>query len=108
MSESKVKQAQIKELLAKNVPIKSIKYVIITVDICEQRMIEFGKDNKIINNQDKWNHCHNLPILPFWGVNNCLPLLHMYKKFVYDHNTEERINEFAIGYMVNPTLNVNK
>ena len=32
----------------------------------------------------------------------------MYKNFVYLNNTEERINEFLIGYMFNPTLYVNK
>ena len=42
------------------------------------------------------------------GVNNSLPLLYMSKKFVYLHNTEERINEFLIGYIVNPTLHVTK
>ena len=42
------------------------------------------------------------------GINHCLPLLHMSKKFVYINNIEERIYYFAIGYMVNPILHVNK
>ena len=45
MSESKVEQAQIKKLLAKNTPIRVIQYVISKVNTCEQKMIEFGKEN---------------------------------------------------------------
>ena len=43
-----------------------------------------------------------------FGVNHCLPLLNMSKNFVYIHNIEERIIEFVIGYMFNPTLHVKK
>ena len=32
----------------------------------------------------------------------------MFIFLVYTNNTEKRINIFAIGYMVNPTLYVNK
>ena len=42
------------------------------------------------------------------GVNHHLPLFHTYKNFVYLHNEEDRINEFAIRYMVNSKLSVNK
>ena len=71
-------------------------------------MIESGKYNKNNNNQDKCNHCNNFPLLIFFGVNHCLNLLHMSKNFVYLYNVEEFINEFEIGYMVNPTLYVYK
>ena len=49
-----------------------------------------------------------IPLLPLLGVNNCLPLFHMSKIFVYINTTYERINPFSIGYMINPTLQVNK
>ena len=42
------------------------------------------------------------------GANSGLPLLHIDKFFLYIHEINERINEFAIGYIINPTLNVNK
>ena len=71
-------------------------------------MIELGIDNKTFINKDKWNYCHHFPILPFLVVHNCLPILNISKNFVYLHNTEERNNEFAIGYMVNPIFHVNK
>ena len=106
--ESKIQQAHIKKLLAKNVPFKVLQSVITTVNTCGQKMIKFGKENKKINNQDKWNYCYNFPLLLFLGVNHCIPLLNMSKSFVYLHNTEERIYEFLIGYMVNRTLHVNK
>ena len=48
------------------------------------------------------------PLLPLLGVNCCLNLLHISDKKNYPHNKEERIYEFAIRYMVNPTLYVNK
>ena len=52
--------------------------------------------------------CNNFPILPLLGINHCLPLFNMYKSFVYLKDAEEHINEFAIAYMVNPILHVNK
>ena len=42
MSESKVEITHIKQLIAKHFPIKVIQSVIITVNTCKQKMIEFG------------------------------------------------------------------
>ena len=42
------------------------------------------------------------------GVNYCLPILYMSKTFVYVNSIEKLLNQFLIGYMVKPTLNVNK
>ena len=61
-----------------------------------------------MNNQDKWNYCQYFPLFTLLGVTHCLTLFHMYTNFVYFHNAEERITEIAIGYMVNPTIHVNK
>ena len=49
-----------------------------------------------------------IALLPLLGVNNCQNLLHMSKILVYLYTTDKRINQFAIGYMINPTLHVNK
>ena len=70
-------------------------------------MIEFVTEKKIIN-KDKWNYFHHFPIFPLLVVNDCIPIFHMSKIFVYLHNTEEHINQFEIEYMVNPTLHGNK
>ena len=40
-------------------------------------------------------------------VNHRLPILHMYKIMVHCHTTDETINHFEIGYMVNTSLKFN-
>ena len=42
------------------------------------------------------------------GVNHCQPILNMSKKIVHCYYTDEIINQFAIGYMINPSINCNK
>ena len=42
-------------------------------------------------------------------VANCrMPLLHMSKSYIWIEETNQRINEFSFGYMMNPTLYKNK
>ena len=45
MSGSKVKQAQIKKVLAKKIPVRVNQYDINTVSICKQKINEFGIEN---------------------------------------------------------------
>ena len=47
-------------------------------------------------------------MLPLLVVNRCLPLLHMATCFIWINVTKKRIIEFAILYMINPGLNVDK
>ena len=49
-----------------------------------------------------------IPILPLLGVNHSQPILHMSKILVYLYTTYKQINPSAIGYMIKPTLHVNK
>ena len=49
-----------------------------------------------------------MPMLPLLGANNRLPLLHMAKRFIWIEETGKIINEFEIGYMINPSLYLNK
>ena len=42
------------------------------------------------------------------GTNHFLPLSHMAKSCIWLEETNQRINEFSIGYMMNPNLNMNK
>ena len=37
-----------------------------------------------------------------------MPLLHMSKSYIWLEETNQRINYFSIGYMMNPTLNRNR
>ena len=38
------------------------------------------------------------------GLNISLPLLYMYKNIIYMNSIENRMNQFVIGYNVNPKL----
>ena len=42
------------------------------------------------------------------ATNHSLPLLHMAKSFIFIHDTNELISEFAILYIINPIFHVNK
>ena len=41
-------------------------------------------------------------------INNFQPILHMYKIIVHFYSIDESINQFSIGYMINPSFNCNK
>ena len=42
------------------------------------------------------------------GTNHRLPLSHMTKSYIWLEETNQCINEFSIGYMMNPNLSINK
>ena len=42
------------------------------------------------------------------GTNCRMTLLYMSKSYIWIEETNQRINEFSIGYMMNPTLNRNR
>ena len=42
------------------------------------------------------------------GTNFHMPLLHMSKSYIWLEETNQRINEFYIGYIMNPTLYRNR
>ena len=42
------------------------------------------------------------------GTNHRLPLLHMAKSYIWIEEKNKRINEFSIGYIMNPNLNMHK
>ena len=58
--------------------------------------------------KDKWNYCHHIYMLSLLGENHRLLLFHMDKRFIWNNETKKLTNEFTIGYMINPGLNVNK
>ena len=49
-----------------------------------------------------------MPMQSLLGAHHCLPLFYMTKGFIWIEETKEHINVFSIGYMINPTLNINK
>ena len=42
------------------------------------------------------------------GDNYCLPLSHMEKSYIWIEEKNKLIDEFSIGYMMNPNLSINK
>ena len=42
------------------------------------------------------------------GNNHCLPLSHLAKSYIWLEETNQRINELYIGYMMNPNLSMNR
>ena len=49
-----------------------------------------------------------MPMLSLLVANHLLYLFHMAKNFIWISETKKHINEFTIGYMINPGLNINR
>ena len=79
-----------------------LQYVIDIVTLCGEEIIELEKENNNNPGKDKWETLDVIPLMPLVGVNYCQPILHMSKIMVYCYSTDESINQFAIGYMINP------
>ena len=58
--------------------------------------------------KDKWETLDVIPLVSLVGLIHCQPILHISKIMVHFYSTYETINQFAIGYMINPSLNCNK
>ena len=46
--------------------------------------------------------------MPIVGVNRSIPILHMSKIMVHIYTTYNTVHQFYIGYMINPSLHINK
>ena len=42
------------------------------------------------------------------GVNHRVPILHLSKIIVHMYTTEKNIHQFTTGYMINPSLHINR
>ena len=82
--------------------------VIYIVSLCGKKIIELAKEIIIIPEKDKWEIPTVIPLMPIVGVNHRLTILHMSKIMVYIYSTENNIHQFSIGYMINPSFNINK
>ena len=71
-------------------------------------MIELEKENKRFPAKYKWELPDVITLMPIVGVNNCLPILNLSKITVHICTTEKTINHFAIGYMINPSIHINR
>ena len=78
------------------------------IDNHEKDILAVGYKNKTIETEDKWNQLNLIDILSLLGTNHLLPLLNMAKSYIWLEEKNQRVNEFSIGYMMNPNLNMNK
>ena len=67
-----------------------------------------GKIKGNIPAKDKWKLTTIIPLMLIVGFNNCLPILNLSKIMEHIYITENTIHQFAIGYMINPSLHFNK
>ena len=58
--------------------------------------------------EDEWEARSVIPLMPLVEVNHCQPILHMSKIIFHCYYTDESINQFEFGYMINPQLKCNK
>ena len=87
---------------------KVINLVMFDIDNHEKDILSVGYINKTIETKYKWNQLNILDMPSMLGANCRIPLLHMSKSYIWLEETNQRINEFSIGYTMNPNLNTNK
>ena len=85
-----------------------IQSVIDIVSFCGEKMIELAKEKKIIPEKYEWWLPDVIPLMPIVEVNHCLTILYMSKKMVHIYTTENTIHQFAISYIINPSLSINR
>ena len=78
------------------------------IDNQENNILAVGYENKAIGTKEKWNQLNLIDIQSLFGNNHRLPLSHMAKSYIWLEETNKRINEFSIGYIMSPNLNMNK
>ena len=67
----------------------------------EKEVLEVGYKKKTIKKKDKWNQLNLMDIQSMLGTNHCLPLSHISKSYICLEETNQRIYELSIGYMMN-------
>ena len=67
-----------------------------------------GKGKEKILVKDKWETFNVIPLIPLVVVHHRQPILNISKIMVHCYSTDKIINQFAIGYMINPSLNHDK
>ena len=74
---------------------------------CGEEMIELEKRKKI-ETKYIWETIDVIPLLTLVGMNHRQPIIQMSKTMVYLYTRYEQINPFKIGYMINPSLHINR
>ena len=67
-----------------------------------------GKNDRIGKRKNlakyKWEIPSVITLMPIVGVNHRLPILHLFKRMVHIYTTDKTIHQFAIGYIINPSI----
>ena len=74
----------------------------------EKEVLEVGNKNKTIQTKYKCNQLNLMGIQSLLGTNRRFPLSHMDRSYIWIEETNQRINEFPIGCMMNPNFSTNK
>ena len=82
--------------------------VLFDIENHEKEILEVGYENKKIESKDKWNQLKVLDVQYLLGTNRCMTLLHMSNIYIWIEETNQLINGFSIGYMMNPKFHKNK
>ena len=106
--ESELQEEVRNRLLSQFFSFKVIKAVMFNIDNHENKILAVGYEDKKNQTKDKWNQLNLMDIQSLLGNNLCLVLSHMVKSYIWLEETNQRINEFSIGYMMNQNLSVNK
>ena len=56
----------------------------------------------------RWETIDIISLFPLIGVNHRQPIIKTHNIMVYLYSTDEKTNQFAIGYMINPSLHTNR
>ena len=78
------------------------------IDNHEKEILSVGYEDKKVQTQDKWNQLNLMNIQSLLRTNHRLPLSHRSKNYIWLEETNQRIIEFSIGYMINLNLSINK
>ena len=78
------------------------------IDNHENYILAVGYKKKTIETKDKWNQLNLLDMQYLLGTNCHRPILHRSKSYLWLEKKNQRINEFSIGYTMNPNFNMNK
>ena len=72
------------------------------------KKMELEKEDRKVPGKDTWETLYAIPLIPLSGVNHCKPILHVSKIMVQYYYIDETIHQFAIGYMIKPSLHFKK
>ena len=83
---------------------KIIDWIFSNIVQYEKEILEADFANQKIKTKDKWNQINVLDMESMLVANFRIPLLHMSKIYIWIEETNQLINEFSFGYMMNPNL----